>query len=74
MSEDRAGLDATVADALALSRSALALAEWARDLIAPVDQQAQVLIAESVAVLASHVTATATALIDRCRPQGEYHR
>ena len=70
MSEDRARLD----DALALSRSALALAEWARDLTAPVDQQAQLLIAESVTVLASHVTATATAVIHRCRPQGEPHR
>jgi hypothetical protein len=74
MSEDRARLDANVADALALSRSALALAEWARDLTAPADQQAQLLIAESVAVLAIHVTATATAVIDRCRPQGEHHR
>jgi hypothetical protein len=70
MSEDRARLD----DALALSRSALALAEWARDLAAPADQQAQLLIAESVAVLAIHVTATATAVIHRCRPQGEHHQ
>jgi hypothetical protein len=74
MSEDRARLDANVEDALALSRSALALAEWARDLTAPADQQAQLLIAESVTVLASHVTATATAVIHRCRPQGEHHQ
>jgi hypothetical protein len=70
MREDRARLD----DALALSRSALALAEWARDLTTPAGQQTQLFIAESVAVLASHVTATAAAVIDRCRPQGEHQR
>jgi AcrR family transcriptional regulator len=46
----------------------------ARDLTTSADQQTQVLIAESVAVLAGHVSATATALIHRCRPQGEHHR
>lgn len=74
MSEDRARQEANVADALTLSRQALALAEWARDLTSPADQPTLLLIAESVAVLASHVSATATALIDRCRPQGEHHR
>ena len=66
--------DAHLHDALALSRSALALAEWARDLTTPADQNTQLLIAESVAALAIHITATATAVIDRCRPQGEHHR
>ncbi|HEY4017966.1 MAG TPA: hypothetical protein VGM75_04735 [Pseudonocardiaceae bacterium] len=69
MSKDRAHLD----DALALSRSALALAEWARDLAASADQEAQLLIADAVVTLAAQVTATATTVIDRCRPQGEHH-
>ena len=67
-------LDAHVADALALSRHALALAEWARDLTAPAGHQARLLIAESITALASQITATATAVLDRCRPQGEPHR
>jgi hypothetical protein len=63
MRDPRARLD----DALDLCRSALTLAQWARDLAQPQGAESELSIAEQVVFLAARVTATATAVI-------EYHR
>jgi hypothetical protein len=66
MRDPRARLD----DALDLSRSALTLAEWARDLAHPGAAENELSIAEHVVFLAAHITATATAVIDHHRLEG----
>ena len=70
MRDEHARLD----DALDLSRSALALAEWARDLAQSEGDESELSIAEQVVFLAAHVTATATAVIDHHRPKGSNPR
>ena len=63
MRDPQARLD----DALDLSRSALTLAAWARDLAQPGAAEHELSIAEQVVFLAARITATATAVIDHHR-------